>query len=399
MKADASAANNPTNRGRKKFVLIIIILLFLLFIVFLFSRKSSGPGEKAALITYTAQAGPFKLFVRGSGIISPYYKSVLKSGFASKVVKIMHKEGDIVQKGELIAILESDNAEEQFNNFKDQFAQIIIEKAKAQEDLKRTQILVSGDALPAQRLETAKANYYQVNMKYEKMKTAFLKQVFYTDIPSDKQILNGSFKFQLRSLYIRSPIAGTIVSLPVTENDNIRAGAEIATVINLDKLMIKLYIDEADVNLIKRGQPADLSSPAYQGTVFGGVVRKVSFQPVSNSLFSVVVDISDTKDVAIKPGLSAAAKILVLQKNNVMLVPNIAIIKKAGAAYVKKIIDNRIKEVQVVAGTRNDEFTEIKKGVSAGDIILAGDFKALKMLNDGAVIDQKFYTLSKYVNE
>lgn len=359
------------------FIIISVIFLIILILSVTISKQNKN---NFTAILYNVKPAPLHKFISGAGIIRPYYKYILRAKYKSKVLEVYANEGTHIKKNALLAVLASRQAQNNFEDAKDNFSQIIIQKERAKNNLAQTKILVDGGALPAQNLETARNNFLQVNLKYKNAKNNFLHLIYYKTMPTDTDILRNTNPFKLSSLYIRSPISGTVVSLPISSGDILIGGSAIATIMNLQKLKLKLYIDEQDINFVKKGQLVFIKSPVYQNIIFNGIVRTVSFQPTSGSLFEIVIDITNTQGIDVKPGISARAKILYAQKDSAIIIPTIGIINKNNHNFVFTFNRHRSKLQKIETGYSNSDFTEVISGLKTNDTIIVGNYKLLKYL-------------------
>jgi HlyD family secretion protein len=90
---------------------------------------------------------------------------------------------------------------------------------------------------------------------------------------------------------------------------------------------VQVDVDEADVAQVQVGQQASFTVDAHPGRTFTAVVTQVRYGPETvqgvityKTLLSV-----DNSDLALRPGMTATADITVQRRENVMLVPNVAL--------------------------------------------------------------------------
>jgi HlyD family secretion protein len=77
-----------------------------------------------------------------------------------------------------------------------------------------------------------------------------------------------------------------------------------------------------------------------------------------------------SQSVALRQGLSVTVNLITASKNNVLMVPNRAIIKQQGSTYVEMQNNGTTEKVQVTTGISNSQYTEISQGVAAGDTVI-----------------------------
>ena len=134
-------------------------------------------------------------------------------------------------------------------------------------------------------------------------------------------------------------------------------------------MQVDANVSESDIGGIRNGNKATFTVDAYSGRGFDGRVTQVrqSPQTVQNVVtYDVVVSV-DNSDLALKPGLTAATRIVVDQRSGVLRVPNQALryVPTGAALHEGKQVrvwvlrDGAPAPIQVTPGLDDDEFTEI----------------------------------------
>jgi len=75
---------------------------------------------------------------------------------------------------------------------------------------------------------------------------------------------------------VKAPISGTVTALNVKSGEYISPQTPAVTIINLDEVQIKLFVNENKINDLKTGQPYKVSVPAIPGQTFQGKVTNIS---------------------------------------------------------------------------------------------------------------------------
>lgn len=187
---------------------------------------------------------------------------------------------------------------------------------------------------------------------------------------------------------IISPVDGTVVSRNVTIGQTVAASFQTPTLFliatDLTKMQVDANVSESDIGGIKQGNKATFTVDAYPKRAFDGTVTQVrqSPQTVQNVVtYDVVVSVSNS-DLALKPGLTAATRILVDQRHDVLRIPNQAlryvpagnVLRETGPARAWVLRDGVPTPVQVTTGLDDDELTEVVKGdLKPGDKVIVGE--------------------------
>jgi HlyD family secretion protein len=203
---------------------------------------------------------------------------------------------------------------------------------------------------------------------------------------------------------IVSPVDGTVVSRNVTVGQTVAASFQTPTLFliatDLTKMQVDTNVSESDIGGIKNGDKATFTVDAFPKRTFEGVVTQVRQSPqnVQNVVtYDVVVSV-DNPDLTLKPGMTAANRIVIDQRTNVLRVPSQALRYspagvagvrgqrsagtrpaggKAAQARVWVLRDGQPTPVPVVAGLDDDTYTEIVKGdLKPGDQVIVTEQRA-----------------------
>ena len=188
---------------------------------------------------------------------------------------------------------------------------------------------------------------------------------------------------------IVSPVDGTVVSRNVTMGQTVASSFQTPTLFliasDLAKMQVDANVSEGDIGGIKLGNKATFTVDAYPKRTFEGKVTQVrqSPQTVQNVVTYDVVISVDNSDFALKPGLTAASRIVVDQREGVTRVPNQALryiprsfprAALSDRARVWVLRDGQPVAVTVVTGLDDGSFTEIVSGdLKPGDPVVTAE--------------------------
>ena len=103
--------------------------------------------------------------------------------------------------------------------------------------------------------------------------------------------------------------------------------------------------------------------------------------------YLVTINIDSAQAMDLRPGMSASASIVVDEVADVLTVPNWAIRlnRETGEAFVNVLqADGTVEEVVVETGLRNEQFSEVLAGLSAGDtVVLTNDREGFNIFGSG----------------
>ena len=388
--------------------------------------------KPTTVITEKAQRRNLTEVVTGSGKLQPVVQVKISSEVAGEIIDLPVKEGQKVRKGDLLVRVKPDlyaaALRSQEASLKSAQADLLTAEAnarKAEAELKRNEDLfsrqlISGSLFDEVRTgaEVARANAIASTQRVE-MARASLKRS----------------QEDLAKTTIFSPIDGTISKLNSELGERVSgtgmmAGTDIMTVADLTEMEARIEVGEIDVVLIQPQFKARLDVDSFKDRKFDGQVTQVARSAKTAAVgtqqestkFEVRIRMAD-KGLFL-PGMSVTADIETRYRTNVVTVPIQSVTTRlpgssASEPVPKKTQSNSeedkgqieflagkktkdtVKPVEVVfikegdkakmlpvkRGISDDSHYEILEGVSEGQEIITGNFKAVsKELNDGTLV-------------
>ena len=182
-----------------------------------------------------------------------------------------------------------------------------------------------------------------------------------------------AIKTSLQLSELKAPFAGTITEVRSLIGDLVSPGITSFRIDDLSHLLVDVQVTEVDINRIKTSQPVKLSFDAILNKEYTGTVVEVS--RVGNLTsgmvnFTVTVELLDA-DLDIRPGMTAAANIIIQQIPDALLVPNRAVRLRDGQRVVYVLKNNIPTPVNITIGASSDQFSEILLGdLNEGDTLV-----------------------------
>jgi len=194
----------------------------------------------------------------------------------------------------------------------------------------------------------------------------------------------------LSKMEIKAPTDGTVIygnpDQP-WERQNIKVGQQVyqgmilLTLPDPSEMAVTIQIHEADVDKVKVGMHAFVTSETQKDTTFEGEIVKID--SVANAgqnwwggddvkRFKVEIALKG-KDLNLKTGTSARAEIEIGDLEDVLTVPIQAVHDKEGKRYCFRVTDGKPERVEVTLGASNETMVEVKTGLSEGDKVLLYD--------------------------
>lgn len=193
-------------------------------------------------------------------------------------------------------------------------------------------------------------------------------------------------RIALNDTTIRAPFDGVVASVLVEVGGLVNPGVPVVSLVAND-IEVALTVDEARLNEIKAGVPAELTVGAYPGKVFKARVDSVA--PTGDArthTFEIKVRADDPERL-LKPGMYAAVTIVTAQKDAALLVPAQAMTTTTdGKPAVLVIKENKAALRPVKTGLTSTDNVEIVEGLQRGEqVVVVGQ----SQVRDGQPVSVK----------
>jgi HlyD family secretion protein len=173
---------------------------------------------------------------------------------------------------------------------------------------------------------------------------------------------------------IRSPIAGSVYAIPVSQYDYVPAGEDLIYVADLNRIQVTAYFDEPEVGDLAKGQPVSIVWDAKPRSVWHGHITIapttiINYQSTRN-VGECEIAVDDARG-DLQPNSNVTVTVTVAQHNHVLSIPREALHTEAGATFVFRVIDHKLARtpVQTRGGIINDNWAEIVGGLAEGDVV------------------------------
>jgi multidrug efflux pump subunit AcrA (membrane-fusion protein) len=176
---------------------------------------------------------------------------------------------------------------------------------------------------------------------------------------------------------LTSPIAGTVAAVSLSAGQPVSAGSSSATimVIGPGQKKIETTVGIADIDLVKKGDPVQVTVDGVTGTIPGHVTTIGILNSTGTSGTTTTYPVTvllDTTTRALYDGAGATAAIDVGSRRNVLTVPISAVHTAAFGSVVDVYRDGKITATRVQTGIRGVDAVEITSGLQTGEkVVLA----------------------------
>ena len=183
----------------------------------------------------------------------------------------------------------------------------------------------------------------------------------------------ASAQANLQGSEIVAPISGVITQQDATVGEQAVPGTPLVSVLGNQGFEVDAGVSETDIGKIVVGDSVSMTLDAFSGETFTGKVFYVSPSPTNTQgVISYPIKISfDKADSRIKSGLTANIEIQTDQKNNVLLLPEYAILQNDAGTYVEVLQNNKVVQVPVTLGIQDQNGNvEVVSGATEGEQVI-----------------------------
>jgi len=339
----------------KRFYILPIIGLILLVLIVIKIINQSGQ-KKAAVIKPVAQAVLAECTIARDTLIDFTYKATghtranervdLVGELPLRLLSIHFSEGSRVGKGDLLFQLDDSEIRANLKRVRARL-ELAIETEKRSNSL-----LASGGA----------------------------SQQVYDEAVSNRKVLEAEeelLKVQLGKTQIRAPFSGVIGIRNVSPGAYLTPGMVLATLEDLGRLKIELFVSESYARLVQRGQKISFRMDGEPG-LFGAEIVAVDPSVNQSNGNLRILAVLDNRDSRLKAGVAVSITLVSKAVAPSVYLPTQALIPTPGGYHVYVAEMGKAIYKPVSTGLRTESMVEIVNGVSAGDSVLVTGFMKVR---------------------
>ena len=352
-------------KGKLKFIIILLILI-ILGLAYYFSRANSKEKIYTQDYSYmevkkTDEIGTLNLngYIKANNPIGIFVDKKLK------VKEVFIKNGDFVEKGQVLMTFDDDEANKLNRNIEKER----INLEKIQRDLKTTRELYKLGGASRDEVRNLEDNA----------------RVSQLNIDEYTEVLNKT------AAEVRSPVDGVVSNLKAQENYLVDTDSSLLEIIDSNDLRIIVEIPEYNTQSVKLGQTVKVRQDiSDDDKVYDGEITKISRLSTTSSLTSENVLEADVKTKELIPNLVPGFKIkAVLQlksdeKN--IIIPKIALQSENGKYFIFTIdTKNTVKRKEVTVKNIVGDNIIVTSGLNVGEILI---ITPDNRLSDGLILTE-----------
>lgn len=301
-------------RWRRLLWLAALSLLLVLALVFWPGRS---PDSDSRFVTEAVTRADLVVSISANGTLQPTRAVDVGSELSGTLAEVLVDENDRVRAGQVLARLDTERLEDALAQ-----AQAALQQAEATQEEMRTQLQ------RLQRLAQLSDHTFPAAADLDSARAAFKRA------QANRQAAAASLRSARTNLaraQIRSPINGYVLSRRVEPGQTVAATMNTPVLFtlaeDLTRMELEIRVDEADVSAVQLGQEASFTVSAWPGRQFAAALQRIG---MGSTLTDNVVTYRTilavrNDDLALRPGMTATARIITARRPQALLVPNAAL--------------------------------------------------------------------------
>ncbi len=313
--------------------------------------------ENTTLVsTFVAGTSEFQHRFEVRGSIASRKNIMVSSEIAGVVKQIKVREGQHVTRGQVMVVVDSESISRNIDELETQ-------------------------------LELAEIMFERQSRLWEK---GVGSEIQYLEVKNRKESIErrvASATTQLAKASIKAPFTGTIDNVSIKEGEFVMTGVPMIRVVSLTSLYIGAEVSERFIGKLKKGDHVDVYFPSSELSVKSKIVAVSDVINQDNRTFKVEVDLVSS-GIAVKPNMVVILTMTDYKNSEALVLPTKIIQRDDVGPFIYTVKDTNGKKVaeklHVKTGISFDSVTEIKEGLSVGEVVVNDGFRDL---TEGTVIE------------
>ena len=399
----------------KGLILAAVVLLILAVV-----GKKAGWFGKAATIKVAVEYAIRREItetITANGRIQPEKEVKISPDVSGEIVELNVKEGDNVEKGQLLLrirpdvyISQRDRSLAAISSARARLTQAEAQFKQAELSFERTKQLFSENAISQSDYEQAEASYNVAKAEVDAAK--------FSVISAEASLKEA--EENLIKTSINAPMSGTVSMLLVELGErvagtNLMAGTEILRIADLSRMEAQVEVNENDIVRVSTGDTALIEVDAYLNHKFKGIVTEIansakttgtSADQVTNFDVKIFIlpesyeNLADNGENPFRPGMSTTVDIRTETKEDILTVPIQSVTTRTDTTNIISTSDEEIRTItfatdgeyafakDVETGIQDNNYIEIISGLKDSVMVISAPFSAIsRKLSDSSLVE------------
>lgn len=399
---------------KKKVISMLLILSMIMTFAIGCTNKDNGE-EEVKEETYTPVevteviSKDLAKITTMSGKISPNKDVMVMPDMPGKVETVKVKDGDQVNKGDLLFTLDKKDIQKQVDQAKAAYDLAAInydisqdQAGKTRESYERTKALTEtvlnnarinlentrklyeAGAVPQTQLEQAEISFEQqetqLQTQLDQAELGASNKV--TDLASGQlkqaELAYNQAKDALNNTLVTAPISGIITGNSLEPGIMVSNAQPSMNIVDINKVYVSIEVVEGLVNKLKKGQEVDLTISSISPEPIKAIIDSINPIPDARTQLYLIKIYVENTDNEIKPGMFANVDIPLEIKNDILSVPSEAVILRNEKTLVYIVKDGKAVEKEIEIGLDTGTEVEVVQGLEENDKVIIKGFDYVK---------------------
>ena len=319
------------------------------------SKKEAEPDSKkkpqVALISSTlAEANTLEIREESIGTLEGLIDPTVAAEATGRVVKITAHPGQIVKKGEVLALLDATDYNLQRNQAQAEVARLEALTTNQSRIVERNQALVKKNFISQNALDDVTTQHAALQQQLDGAKAQM-----------------AIIEHTRAKTTVVAPIDGVVQKQIVSTGDFVKIGDPLLQIISKQKLRAHLPLPENIAAKIHAGIKVRLSTPTSSDEVISTIRELKPLISETSRAVDVIADVTD--QAGWQPGASVKGEIILGEHANAVLIPEQCVVLRPAGEVVYVVKDGLALQRIVKTGMRQNGKIEIIEGLSAGEAV------------------------------
>ena len=296
-----------------------------------------------------------------SGSLDPEWQAQVAAKVDGRLEKVYVHEGDRVEKGQVLAILEQMDTDANLLSAKGSFLDAQTSLRKAETDLARYEKLYATGAVSQQVVDDYR----------------FARDNAAAKLEAARGSLQG-MESKAAGTVVTAPADGIVAKRFYQEGYYAKAGTPLFAIADISMLKTTIHIPEGQVTGVRVGNEADIALPAYPGKKLVGKITRIA--PVADlPAHTFAAEVSVDNSEGLLAGVYANVSLIGEPHEQVLTIPMHAIVMRDDQQTVFVADAQGVVQRRVLAlGYSDDKVAEVLSGLDEKDTIVVEGHNKLR---------------------
>jgi HlyD family secretion protein len=408
----------PTTETRRLNPLLLwVIFLGIVVLAFVVARSSTREATEIHAAAVTRQnlvssiatngkvepIGEFQAYAPAAGVIAKVYVDVLQKVRVGDLLLKMDDSDPLAKLAAANATLRSAEAtlhdmehggsQEERINLTADLSRAQLQQQQAAKDLDALKQLEQKGAASASEVTAAERRLQAANSSLQSLQSRTTQRYSAADKArveaqvADARAALAAAQSSYAAFVIRTPIAGTVYSIPVSTYDFVPAGETLVAVADLNKIQVHAYFDEPEIGKLSVGQAVKVAWDAKPNQTWHGHISIAPTTVITYGTRNVgecIITVDDAHGDLL-PNTNVVVTVTTAQRFNALSIPREAL-HTDGGDFVYRVINGKLVRTPVQVGIATNLIrAEITSGLTEKDTVALGAINNRELSNGLAV--------------